>query len=160
MLCACGSEKSYSECCGAFIEGAKTPSTPEELMRSRYTAYTKNNIDYIARTMKSPAADRFNAADTGLWAEKIEWINLEVIASSMDGSKGFVEFIAHFFQSGKRHVLHELSEFRLDDGIWYYVDGKGPKDIRRARAVTQIGRNEPCLCDSGKKYKKCCGRFA
>ena len=23
---------------------------------------------------------------------------------------------------------------------------------------TKIGRNEPCPCESGKKYKKCCGR--
>ncbi len=22
--------------------------------------------------------------------------------------------------------------------------------------MTQIGRNDPCLCGSGKKYKKCC----
>ena len=22
----------------------------------------------------------------------------------------------------------------------------------------KIGRNEPCYCNSGKKYKKCCGR--
>ncbi|WP_443081873.1 SEC-C metal-binding domain-containing protein [Terrisporobacter sp.] len=21
-----------------------------------------------------------------------------------------------------------------------------------------LGRNEPCLCGSGRKYKKCCGR--
>lgn len=25
-----------------------------------------------------------------------------------------------------------------------------------ARAVQKIGRNEPCLCGSGKKFKKCC----
>jgi len=24
------------------------------------------------------------------------------------------------------------------------------------RFVTKIGRNEPCPCGSGKKYKKCC----
>ena len=23
---------------------------------------------------------------------------------------------------------------------------------------TKVGRNEPCPCESGKKYKKCCGR--
>ena len=25
-------------------------------------------------------------------------------------------------------------------------------------AETKIGRNEPCPCGSGKKYKKCCGK--
>ncbi len=29
---------------------------------------------------------------------------------------------------------------------------------RRARAMRKIGRNEPCPCGSGKKYKKCCGK--
>lgn len=26
------------------------------------------------------------------------------------------------------------------------------------RTEAKIGRNDPCLCGSGKKYKKCCGR--
>jgi SWIM/SEC-C metal-binding protein len=25
-------------------------------------------------------------------------------------------------------------------------------------AEQKVGRNEPCLCGSGKKYKKCCGK--
>ena len=25
-------------------------------------------------------------------------------------------------------------------------------------AEKKVGRNEPCLCGSGKKYKKCCGK--
>jgi len=29
---------------------------------------------------------------------------------------------------------------------------------RRVKKVVKIGRNEPCPCGSGKKYKKCCGR--
>lgn len=26
------------------------------------------------------------------------------------------------------------------------------------RETKKIGRNDPCPCGSGKKYKKCCGR--
>jgi uncharacterized protein YecA (UPF0149 family) len=33
-------------------------------------------------------------------------------------------------------------------------DGK-IKTVRRAEA--KVGRNDPCPCGSGKKYKKCCG---
>tara|TARA_R110000851_G_scaffold1235_3_gene4248 strand:- start:375 stop:485 length:111 start_codon:yes stop_codon:yes gene_type:complete len=29
-------------------------------------------------------------------------------------------------------------------------------DPKPVRVVEKIGRNEPCPCDSGKKYKKCC----
>ena len=29
---------------------------------------------------------------------------------------------------------------------------------KQPRKVTKIGRNDPCPCGSGKKYKQCCGR--
>jgi preprotein translocase subunit SecA len=28
---------------------------------------------------------------------------------------------------------------------------------RPPKSAIKIGRNEPCICESGKKYKKCCG---
>ncbi len=28
---------------------------------------------------------------------------------------------------------------------------------RKAKPTANIGRNDPCVCGSGKKYKKCCG---
>jgi uncharacterized protein len=28
------------------------------------------------------------------------------------------------------------------------------------RLRTKVGRNDPCLCGSGKKFKKCCGSAA
>jgi preprotein translocase subunit SecA len=36
-------------------------------------------------------------------------------------------------------------------------DGGGAK-AQPAKRATKVGRNEPCPCGSGKKYKKCCGR--
>jgi uncharacterized protein YecA (UPF0149 family) len=33
---------------------------------------------------------------------------------------------------------------------------KDPKKYQ-VHAATQVGRNDPCPCGSGKKYKKCCG---
>jgi len=37
-----------------------------------------------------------------------------------------------------------------------------PEDKKMPEIVTaapkKIGRNDPCPCGSGKKYKKCCGR--
>ena len=71
QYCPCGTGKTYLDCCGIFISNQKIPSTPEELMRSRYTAYNQVNIDYIVHTMKSPAADNFDAETTQEWAKKI-----------------------------------------------------------------------------------------
>lgn len=162
-LCACGSGKIDAECCERFISGKEIPATPEELMRSRYTAYTKANVKYIAETMRSPAADYFDAEGAKQWAERVRWIKLEVVDSSTEGDKGFVEFLAHFYQDkhnhiNQRHALHERSEFHRIDGKWYYVDGIDPRANIPIK-VTQIGRNDPCMCGSGKKYKKCCGNL-
>lgn len=44
-------------------------------------------------------------------------------------------------------VTHELPAVIIDTDVY---------DIRTKRQVT-IERNEKCPCDSGLKYKKCCG---
>lgn len=155
--CPCGSEKNYVNCCGVFIEGKQTPTTPEALMRSRYTAYTQANIDYIARTMKAPASNHFNAVEARQWAERVKWLELKIVeAPSFDDQKGFVEFLAYFYDNNKRHAIHELSEFHKIDGEWYYVSGIAPKQ-KPLSLTRRISRNDPCHCGSGKKYKKCCG---
>jgi preprotein translocase subunit SecA len=38
-----------------------------------------------------------------------------------------------------------------------YTEEKPRQPVRKAR---EVGRNDPCPCGSGKKYKKCCGRSA
>lgn len=156
-LCVCGSKKDGINCCLPFIEGTKTPPTPEALMRSRYTAYTQKNIDYIAKTMASPASDGFVAEEAKVWANQCEWLKLEVIEASYNQLTGFVEFIAHFNYGNQRQMIHEKSEFHLIDSKWVYVNGKSP-DVKRSPQIKQLGRNERCLCGSGKKYKKCCGK--
>ena len=45
--CPCMSGKAYAECCEPVIKGTRKAATPEELMRSRYSAYAKAEIDHI-----------------------------------------------------------------------------------------------------------------
>lgn len=154
--CACGSEQTYLDCCGRFIEKSETATTPEQLMRSRYTAYTKADIDYIERTMRSPALDRFDAGETRKWASSLKWERLEIVQTRTEGDIGFVEFYAHFRGNNKKYAMREISEFHRIDGVWYYVTGEDPKSTI-VHSSPNIGRNDPCPCHSGKKYKKCCG---
>lgn len=151
--CPCGSNKSFNECCELFLSGAKQAETPEQLMRSRYTAYTIPYIDYIERTMRDAAAVDFNKESAYLWAKNATWQGLEVLNTDTHQNKGFVEFKAHYFENGKNHILHEISEFHLIDNQWYYVDGQTP--VIKEPTI-KIGRNDDCPCGSGKKYKKCC----
>ncbi|OGT46890.1 MAG: hypothetical protein A3E83_09030 [Gammaproteobacteria bacterium RIFCSPHIGHO2_12_FULL_41_20] len=123
-LCPCGLTNSYSNCCGTFINNLRQALTPEELMRSRYTAYTMANIPYIKRTMRPPAANNFDATAARKWAKQVTWLKLEVIGTYQEGLTGFVKFKAHYLQKNKKCVLHEISEFHYNHGQWFYVDGK------------------------------------
>ncbi len=58
--------------------------------------------------------------------------------------------------------LEELAPSREQDMLLSHGDSGGgdsrPKTVRRQ--TEKIGRNDPCPCGSGKKYKKCCGKAA
>lgn len=155
-ICPCGSKKTLATCCGPFINNTALPETPEELMRSRYTAYTLADIAYIKKTMVSPALDDFPAEEALKWAKRIDWVELEIIQSSIDGNEGKVEFVAHYNDGNDHCHLHEVSLFRRENNKWYYVDGEEPQAAVPYHKEIHIGRNDPCKCGSGKKYKKCC----
>ncbi len=128
-------------------------------MRSRYTAYTQANINYIEKTMKGPAAQGFDSKEAELWAKKLTWQGLEVLNAKQLGNEGWVEFIARYSHAGKKHAIHEISQFICENGKWFYVDGKTlTDDLNKKPALTEkVGRNKLCPCNSGKKFKKCCG---
>ena len=130
-------------------------------MRSRYTAYTMARVDYITQTHDPKSRAGLNPDETRKWAKESEWQGLEIRSTSAGGpddETGTVEFIARFLQDGTDHEHRERSSFVKRDGVWYFADGKvlGPVTVRSAGP--KVGRNDPCPCGSGKKYKKCCGR--
>ncbi|KTD67884.1 putative SEC-C motif domain protein [Legionella steelei] len=154
-LCPCGSQNTYELCCGLFLDKKQLPETPEQLMRSRYTAYTMGKIDYIKNTMKGKALVGFNELEAAQWASSVTWINLEVINSSMSGpDKGFVEFAARFSEQNKVQMIHELSEFHKEHGQWFYVSGVHKQGLNKI-SKPKVARNAPCPCGSGKKFKNC-----
>lgn len=154
--CPCLSGKSYETCCGIYLTTDTAAPTPEALMRSRYTAYTELNIDYIGKTMQGPASEDFNQESTRRWAEHVKWLGLEVLTSKVEDDTGYVEFKARYLADRKEQMIHELSEFKRIDGKWFYTDGEEGIDDTEFTPLKKIGRNDPCPCGSNKKYKKCC----
>lgn len=127
MLCPCKSEKNYVECCEPFILGAQLPQTPEQLMRSRYTAYTQANIDYIMATMKDAALKEFDKISAKKWAESVTWVKLKVLRAYINPTFptiGFVEFKAYYRLQKQMHVMNEFSAFKKIEGQWFYVGEK------------------------------------
>jgi len=119
-------------------------------MRSRYSAYAMQDAEYLVATWH-PAA-RYDTLTTDLSASfaATQWLGLTVFeeASGRDENEGFVSFVARFKDNERESAIIERSRFLKESGQWYYVDGTRPT----------LGRNDPCPCGSGKKYKKCCGR--
>jgi len=158
--CPCGSGKLFKLCCGLYIGGKKHPPTAEALMRSRYTAYARCDIDYLYKTSSAQVRKEFDAESSRKWAESSTWNGLEVLRTEQGGEQeqtGLVEFVAHYTVNESTFNHHECAEFARDElGEWVFVDGKiiGPEPVRREEP--KIGRNDPCPCGSGKKYKKCC----
>lgn len=159
MSCPCGSNKTYAKCCEIYISGKQLAPTPEALMRSRYTAYTQANMDYIQTTMKGVAAEDFNPEASKQWAQHVKWLNLEILNAPAVTDKdnvGFIEFIAHYIFNNKKENIHEISEFHRENNHWYYVDGTLDNPKTTSTQTNKIGRNDSCPCGSDKKYKKCC----
>ena len=129
-------------------------------MRSRYTAYTTQEIDYIVDTHDPSVTGDVDRDATLEWAQKSEWLGLEIVdteAGGKDDEEGAVEFIARYSVDGKEAFHHERSRFRRHEGNWVYLDSGMVKPKPIVREEPKVGRNEPCPCGSGKKYKKCCG---
>jgi SEC-C motif-containing protein len=159
--CPCGSGKLFAECCEPYLKGVANPPTAEALMRARYSAYATANIDFIGKTMHSSVRTGFDRESARKWAEQSQWQGLNII-SATDGKEedreGTVEFIATYSQKDESIEHHEIATFRKEDDAWTFVDGRmyNPPPFRHEQP--KIGRNDPCPCGSGKKYKKCCGQ--
>ena len=132
-------------------------------MRARYAAYVKGEIDYILSTYAPEAARDVDRDATERWSREATWLGLTIVSTERGGPDdrdGIVEFIARHAEKvdGPPVVHHERARFTRGgvDRRWQYVDGKAV-GVVPAKREERPGRNEPCSCGSGKKYKKCHG---
>lgn len=109
----------YSECCEPFIAEERLPEIPEELMRSRYTAYTLVNVEYLIRTTHPKMRKYYSAKSIRNWAENCKWLKLEVLSAHDE----HVYFKAYFEEEGELKIHEEYSRFKQENGKWYFVDG-------------------------------------
>jgi SEC-C motif-containing protein len=156
--CHCGSDKPFAECCEPIIKGAPAP-TAEALMRARYSAYVVGDIDFLRTSLAPSERHDFDPEQAKSWSADSKWLGL-TIHSVKDGGEddqtGQVDFTADFEYQGSRQEHHERADFKRIGGVWHYTDGRMRSHDPIVRGP-KIGRNDPCPCGSGKKYKKCCG---
>lgn len=147
-LCPCQSGQTYQGCCEPFHLYQQFPHNGEQLMRSRYSAYTLNNIKYIAETTVPNQQALLDLSVLRQWAQTTQWLGLEVIKyQSLSKQHSKVEFNAFFATAEGKQAHHEHSLFVNIANRWYFVDP----------TVNLPTMKQPCLCGSGKKFKHCCG---
>ncbi len=157
-LCPCCSGLDFQACCGPILAGAPA-TTAEALMRSRYSAFSTRQLDYIEQTQSPEISAKFGRADIARMADECEWTGLQIVNQTERGDCAEVEFVARFRRHDREMLHAERSEFRRANGRWLYIDGRA--ELREAQRVSaKVGRNDPCPCGSGKKAKKCCGTAA
>ena len=158
--CPCGSGQPEHACCGAYLAGARAP-TALALMRSRYTAFVRGAIDYLLATHDPATRGTVDVAGVTRWSRETSWGGLEILATERGGPEddtGIVEFVATGVTRGTPFRQRERSRFRKLDGAWVYSAGDiVPEPREPVRRASTAGRNDPCPCGSGKKFKRCHG---
>ena len=165
--CPCGSNSTYTDCCGILVNGTCLPDTAEDLMRSRYSAFVFKEWDYLEKTSTIK-----KSRESLICNEKLIWKRLDILRcknGQRNDKEGEVDYRAYFSDNGKEKVLKETSKFQKIGGRWVYdelnssiqkSDLNSQIELKNfgtiIREKPKIGRNEPCPCGSGKKFKKCC----
>ena len=162
-LCACDSSLSYTDCCRRFHSRQMKPDSAEQLMRSRYSAFSMGSqgvagmCEYLLDTHYPSQRSANELAELQQAFSQDQWIKLKILhcehgtATDTDGTVEFVAFFRNRHVPDQVHQLHESSNFIREEGQWFYFSGKILPNIN-------IKRNEPCWCGSTKKYKLCHGQ--
>ena len=152
--CPCGSGRPFEQCCEPILTGQRPAATAEELMRSRFTAHVARDYPYLHRSYAGTASEAYVELPD---EPAIGWTRLEIHSHDPDVQPGLshVEFSAYYVEAGQEYVLQEKAEFRKQAAGWIYTRPirNGPAPVK---AAVKVGRNDPCPCGSGKKYKHCC----
>lgn len=124
--CPCGSGDTYAACCGPLHagrgSGRVTAQTPEQLMRSRYSAFAVGHDVYLLATWHPSTRPATLTLD-----DRFAWRRLEVLEAHQDGDRGVVAFVAHYWDTEHRQrgEQAERSTFVREDGQWFYVAAAG-----------------------------------
>ena len=112
----------YAACCGRYHAGPLHGLAPtaEALMRSRYSAFVLDRIDYLLATWHASTRPLLLEANPA----GLRWLGLELRRHTViDADHATVEFVTRGKLGGRAQRLHEMSRFVRENGRWFYVDG-------------------------------------
>jgi SEC-C motif-containing protein len=122
--CYCCSSKPFSDCCQPLLDGSREASSPEELMRARYSAFCTKNLDFVVDTTDPQARADMDRAATAEWMNNSDFTKLDVLRATDEGNKCTDEFKAYFKMNGEDEIHNEIYKFRKQAGTWFFRYGK------------------------------------
>jgi len=183
QTCFCGTNLAFEACCQPLINQNKRAQTPEQLMRSRFSAYVTGEYQYIFATYAKQSQSQLTEEDIQHSGEDSHWLALVIYTSDIVANvkEQFVEFSAFYIADDNLYEMREKSRFVLEEinsrldgqpndsnAQWRYVDG----DIIKHCLLEKVTRKQICPCNNyptawpssitkqiGKKYKQCCGKW-
>ncbi len=150
--CPCG-QGQYATCCQPLHEGVAYAQTAAQLMRSRYSAFALQKIDYIVATTALGQQSDLDREAIAQWSRSNRWLALELVQvnEKLDKNHAMVEFKADYADAqAQPQQHHEQSYFVLHQGRWYFLD---PTTDRLP------SMKHACVCGSEKKFKHCCAQY-
>ncbi len=135
--CPCGTGRPYAACCAPFHRGEREAPDAEALMRSRYAAFARRELEYLWRTLHPDHPDRAEGHDRALArlrasASAYRYMGLEVLDTAGPDADGVarVLFLARVFEKGRDQSFVERSDFAHDGDGWRYLAGVGARASR------------------------------
>lgn len=118
---------------------------PEEVYEEIKEAYKNNKVDYLMIGMES-VDQAMSEGKSSVLARAKRNIHLQKI----DDTIGELRNWAYFKNNSRDKHFDQL----MNKNPGFMSQPKGTPIVNEPK----IGRNDPCPCGSGKKYKKCCGK--
>ena len=162
----------YNEWTNYVVDFVKSKGEPEfwkEYARVETTIYSKalTNLNGEIKGKINELAEEYGVTDVqfmGFLDGINESIEKELDLESMDANAEIdmkIDFEKLYFNmlESKADYLYKLPQW---NAIFSEEKRKDiTKEWRASKVIvkeTKVGRNDPCICGSGKKYKKCCGK--
>lgn len=131
------------------------PKSAKALLEARYQAFLNGDVDFIVESHHPENRKNLERDALEAWSRESRWEGLSIEEVEEGKETTFITFTVRYGRGAETINHRERAEFRLVEGKWFYFDSEFPKPKTIKRDTDQVGRNEPCPCGSGKKFKKC-----
>lgn len=134
------------------------------------TDYFVKLVSYLAAAFECSKEDAEKIAKQCEFAARmgdspndvLRFLGRVMVFNSVEAVQGVMDRVVVLMNHTRQWFLKGYSPNELSTQeqklTWPLPSSQNPLPVKQTEKQRKVGRNEPCICGSGKKYKKCCGR--